>query len=166
MNDICRDTALVRLSDAASFETEDTKKQRDTAWLNQIIDETATMDDLVEILERGFFTCRIDDDGDIRVRDLINLYIHPASDGLLLTAIFDFREGVDLEAMQAVARAANAGDWLVRFRLGGEESPYMRAEHFIVLRGGVTARNFGHTLRRFIAAVYNQMRGEYREVVA
>lgn len=166
MNDICRDTALVRLSDAAGFETEDTKKPRDTAWLNQIIDETATMDDLVEILERGFFTCRIDDDGDIVVRDLINFYIHTAAAGLLLSASFDFREGVDSEVMRSVARAANAGDWLVRFRLGGEDEQFLRAEHYIVMRGGITARNFGHTVRRYINTVHEQLRGVHREVMA
>ena len=35
------------------------------------------------------------------VRDVINFYIYRAADGLLLTAIFDFREGMDREAMQA-----------------------------------------------------------------
>lgn len=166
MNDVCRDTALIHMSEAAGFESDDQQKRQDARWLDQIIDEKTTIDDLVESLERGFFTCRIDEDGDIRVRDLINFYIHPASDGLLLTAIFDFREGLDREAMLAVARGANGGDWLVRFRLGGDETLFLRAEHYIVLRGGITARNFGHTLRRFITVVYNQMRGEHREVIA
>ena len=165
MNDICRDTALVRLSDAAGFETADQKQRPDSRWLDQVIDETTTTDELIEILESGFFTCRVDDDGDIRVRDLVNFYMHAAQDGLLLTSIFDFREGLDLDAMQSVIRAANSGDWLVRFRLGGEEAPYVRAEHYIVLRGGITARTFGHTLRRFVNAVYNQMRGVHREVI-
>jgi len=164
MNDICRDTAIIRMSDAAGFEAEEQKKQRDTAWLNQIVDETTTMDDLAEILERGFYACRFDDDGDIVVRDLINFYIHPAMEGLLLTAIFDFREGVDREAMHAVTRAVNAGEWMVRYRVSGDEQPFLRAEHYIVLRGGITARNFGHTLRRYVTAVFHQVRGEHREV--
>ena len=105
MNDICRDTALVRMSDAAGFEGEGQKKRHDTRWLDEIVDEKTSVDDLRDILERGFFTCRIDDEGDIVVRDLVNFYIHPASDGLLLSAVFDFRAGVDLEAMHSVARA-------------------------------------------------------------
>ncbi len=163
MNDICRDTALVRMSDAAGFEGEDQKKRHDTRWLDEIVDEKTSVDDLRDILERGFFTCRIDDEGDIVVRDLVNFYIHPASDGLLLSAVFDFRAGVDLEAMHSVARAANGGDWLVRFRMGGDETPFLRAEHFIVMRGGITARNFGHAVRRFIHAVHDQLRGVHRE---
>lgn len=166
MNHICRETALIRMSDAAGFEGEGQKRREDTRWLDQIVDEKATVDDLLEILERGFFTCRIDDDGDIVVRDLINFYIHPASEGLLLSAVFDFREGVDYEAMQSVARAANAGDWLVRFRLGGDETPFLRAEHYIVMRGGITARNFGHAVRRFVNAVHDQLRGVHRELMA
>jgi hypothetical protein len=147
MNDICRDTALVRLSDAAGFETEDEKKRPRPEPLNHIIDETTTQDELVEILERAFFTCRIDKDGDIVVRDLINFYIYRAADGLLLASFFDFREGMDREAMQAVTRAANSGDWLGRFRLG-DEVDFVRAEHYVVLKGGITVRNFGQTLRR------------------
>lgn len=87
MNDICRDTALVRMSEAAGFETQDQKRRPDPRWL-----------------EHGFFTCCIDKDGDIRVRDLVTFYIHPASEGLLLTSVFDFREGLDHEAMRAVHR--------------------------------------------------------------
>jgi|GEM_PF-2127105 len=166
MNDICRDTALVRMSDAAGFETQDQKRRPDPRWLDQILNENSSTEDLLEILEHGFFTCRIDEDGDIRVRDLVNFYIHRASEGLLLTSFFDFREGLDHEAMQSVIRAANGGDWLVRFRLGGDETPHVRAEHYIVLRGGITARNFGHTLRRFVHAAHNQMRGVHRELVA
>ena len=165
MNDICRDTALVRLSDQAGFETEDEKKRPRPEPLNKIIDETTTQDELLEILERAFFTCRINDDGDIVVRDVINFYIHPAADGLLLTAIFDFREGMDREAMRAVARAANSGDWLGRFRTG-DEVDYLRAEHYIVLKGGITVRNFGQTLRRYANVVFQQMRGVHREVIA
>ena len=165
MNDICRDTALIRMSDAAGFESEDKKAQRDTRWLDQIIDEQTSIDDLFDILERGFYTCRIDDEGDIVVRDLVNFYIHQASEGLLLSAVFDFREGVDAEAMQSVARGANGGDWLVRFRLGGDETLFLRAEHYIVLRGGITARNFGHSVRRYVNAVHNQLRGVYRELM-
>lgn len=166
MNDICRDTALVRMSEAAGFETQDQKRRPDPRWLEQILNEESSIEDLLEILEHGFFTCCIDKDGDIRVRDLVTFFIHPASEGLLLTSVFDFREGLDHEAMHAVVRAANGGDWLVRFRLSGEETPFLRAEHYIVLRGGITARNFGHTLRRFIQAVHNQVRAVHREVIA
>lgn len=120
---------------------------------------------MLEIRERAFFTCRIDDDGDIFVRDVINFYIYRAADGLLLTAIFDFREGMDREAMQAVARAANRGDWLGRFRLD-DEVDFLRAEHYIVLKGGITVRNFGQALRRYANAVFQQMRGVHREVIA
>jgi hypothetical protein len=123
MNDICRDTALVRLSDAAGFETKDKPQRPDPRWLDQLIDETTTTDELIEILESGFFTCRVDEDGDIRVRDLVNFYMHAAQDGLLLTSIFDFREGLDLDAMQSVVRAANSGDWLVRLTCPGIFGP-------------------------------------------
>ncbi|MBU3694680.1 MAG: YbjN domain-containing protein [Rhodocyclaceae bacterium] len=168
MTSTCKDTALVRLSDAAGFETPESRQRerQDTRWLDQIISETATVDDLLDILERGFFTCRIDSDGDIVVRDVVNFYIHPASDGLLLTALFDFREGLDHAAMQAVAHAANGGEWMVRYRLCGEDELFLRAEHYMVLKGGITARNFGHTLRRFVTAVFQQMRGAHREVIA
>ena len=74
MNDICRDTALVRMSDAAGFEGEAQKKRDDTRWLDEIVDE---------------------------------------------------------------------GD--------------------ILVRGGITARNFGHAVRRFIHAIHDQLRGVHRE---
>ena len=91
MTDICKDTAPVRLSDAAGFETlkDIRKKQQDTRWLDPIIDETMTADDLLEILERG----------------------------------------------------ANSGDWMVRYCLGGEERRFLRAKHYVVLKGGITVRN-------------------------
>ena len=165
MNDTCKDTALVRLSDAAGFKPKSRKRLEDDQLPVQLIDETSSVEDLLEILERGFFEARVDEDGDIRVRDNINLYIHPANQGVILTAIFDFREGVDDEARIAVARAANEGDWMVRFRVTGD-AEYLRAEHYIVLKGGITARNFAFTLRRFISTVFHLMRGEHREVIA
>ncbi len=51
MNDICRDTALVRMSDAAGFEGEDQKKRHDTRWLDEIVDEG-------DILVSGGITAR------------------------------------------------------------------------------------------------------------
>ena len=165
MNETCKDTALVRLSDAAGFKSNTSRKLEDEQLPVQLIDETSSVEDLMEILDRGFFEARIDDEGDIRVRDSINFYIHPASEGLLLTAIFDFREGVDNEARLAVARAASSSHWMVRCRATDHEE-YLRAEHYIVLKGGITARNFAFTLRRFISTVFHMMRGEHREVIA
>jgi len=72
---------------------------------------------------------------------------------------------VDNEARLAVARAASSSHWMVRCRATDDEE-YLRAEHYIVLKGGITARNFAFTLRRFISTVFHMMRGEHREVIA
>lgn len=69
-------------------------------------------------------------------------------------------EGVDSEVMRSVACAANAGARMVRFRLGGEDEQFLRAEHYIVMRAG------GHAVRRYINTIHEQLRGGHCEVMA
>jgi len=112
--------------------------------------ENISKDKLKAAFDAAMMDAIFDTDGDLKVKDEVTCFafLSDAKDGIKLATSFGIKEGTpELQRLQ-LANAINSEYRIVRARVN-PKGDALKFEYEILLSGGITAKNFILSVKRF-----------------
>lgn len=116
-----------------------------------ITPENLSAELLKGILEGAYMEVSVDSDGDLLVKDRIRCFVIPnreSKDRIKLLAQFGFARAAGQAERMEMVNKINADYIMVKATVRPNDG--LRFEYDILVAGGITARNFVLTLKRFL----------------
>lgn len=134
-----------------------------TAASDPMTEANLSRDSLKAAYDAAKMAVSIDEDGDIKIKDRVTLFVFPNKERIRLIVYYAFKPEVSLQQKLALANRINQGFIVARASVGGQEEGQLQVDYYLLLGTGMSRATIVAATKRFITVAADAVKESDKE---